>query len=71
MNEYLALGVPPVIEHGVLKFIGENKTSKEIADPQFVGVKIVHNHRTNICAKLNLHGINTLLKFAIEHRPYL
>ena len=58
-------------EHRILKLISEQKTSKEIADILHISVKTVHNHRTNICVKLELHGINALLKFAIEHRSSL
>jgi DNA-binding CsgD family transcriptional regulator len=36
-----------------------------------VSVNTINNHRTNICRKLDLHGINGLLKFAIEHKSSL
>jgi hypothetical protein len=31
----------------------------------------VTNHRANICAKLNLHGSHSLLKFAYDHKSAL
>jgi DNA-binding NarL/FixJ family response regulator len=59
------------MERRVLSLIAENKTSKEIAEELFISYKTVENHRSNICAKLNLHGSNALLKFAIENRTHI
>lgn len=58
-------------ERNILKFISENKTSKEIADILFLSHRTVENHRTNISNKLNLRGSHSLLKFAIENKSYL
>lgn len=58
-------------EREILKLIGESKTSKEISEQLFCSIKTVENHRTNISAKLNLSGSNTLLKFAITYRLLL
>jgi DNA-binding NarL/FixJ family response regulator len=58
-------------ERRILKFIGEDHTSKEIADMLDVSTKTVENHRLNICHKLNLHGSHSLLKFAFEHKSRL
>ncbi len=58
-------------EHRVLKLISENRTSREIADMLFVSLRTIENHRMNICNKLNLHGGNALLKFAIENKHCL
>ncbi|MCX6150793.1 MAG: response regulator transcription factor [Ignavibacteriales bacterium] len=55
-------------ERLVLKLISEKKTSKEIADVLFISKRTVENHRMNICNKLELHGINSLIKFAIENK---
>jgi len=55
----------------ILKLIGENKTSREIADQLCVSSKTVENHRTNIANKLEIHGSHNLLKFAIENKQYL
>ena len=55
-------------EKQILKLIAEKKTSKEIGDELFISKKTVENHRTNICSKLDLHGTNSLLKFAMENK---
>jgi len=52
----------------VLKLISENRTSKEIAAQLFISYRTVENHRTNICQKLDIHGSNALITFALEHR---
>lgn len=58
-------------ERNILRFISENKTSKEIAEVLFLSHRTVENHRTNISNKLNLKGSHSLLKFAIENKSYL
>lgn len=58
-------------ERRVLKYISENKTSREIADILFLSSRTVENHRTNICSKLNLKGSHSLIKFAIENKALL
>lgn len=59
------------MERRVLALIAENKTSKEIADELCISYKTVENHRANICAKLNLHGSNALLKFALDNKSLI
>jgi DNA-binding NarL/FixJ family response regulator len=58
-------------ERRVLKLIGEDYTSKEIANLLHLSVRTVDNHRQHICDKLNLHGTHSLLKFAFENSSYL
>jgi DNA-binding NarL/FixJ family response regulator len=55
----------------VLKLIAEQKTSREIAEALFISVRTVERHRLNIGTKLELHGSNALLKFALEHKQQL
>lgn len=55
-------------ERQVLGMIARHLTSREIADALHISVNTVNNHRNNICRKLDLHGINGLLKFAIENK---
>lgn len=58
-------------ERRILKLVGENKTSREIAAELFVSPRTIEAHRANIASKLNLHGSNSLLQFAIENRSAL
>lgn len=58
-------------ERRILKLIGEDLTSKQIADRLKLSVRTVDKHRQHICDKLNLHGTHSLLKFAFDHSAYL
>jgi len=58
-------------ERRILKLIGEDYTSKEIASLLQLSVRTVDNHRQHICNKLNLHGSHGLLKFAFDNSAYL
>ena len=58
-------------ELNIVRLISENMTSKDIAKELFISYKTVENHRTNICAKLELKGKNQLIRFAVEHRSLL
>jgi len=59
------------VERRILKLIGEDYTSKEIADRLKLSVRTVDNHRQHICNKLQLHGTHSLLKFAFDNSAYL
>jgi DNA-binding NarL/FixJ family response regulator len=74
--ESLTQKMPSIIdltptERRILKLIAEYKTSKEIADELCIHYRTVENHRTNICAKLDLHGTHALMKFALQHQSEL
>lgn len=58
-------------EKKILRFISQNKTSREIAEVLFLSHRTVENHRTNISNKLNLKGSHSLIKFAIENKSLL
>jgi DNA-binding NarL/FixJ family response regulator len=58
-------------ERRILKLVGEDYTSKEIADLLRLSVRTVDNHRQHICDKLKLHGTHSLLKFAFDNSAYL
>jgi DNA-binding NarL/FixJ family response regulator len=58
-------------ERRILKLVGEDYTSKEIASLLNLSVRTVENHRQHICDKLKLHGSHSLLKFAFDNSPYL
>ncbi len=55
----------------ILKLIGQNKTSKEMADELYLSIRTVQNHRNNIAQKLGLKGHHKLLQFALENKAYL
>jgi DNA-binding NarL/FixJ family response regulator len=63
-------GLTPA-ERRILKLIGEDYTSKEIAERLKLSVRTVDNHRQHICNKLKLHGTHSLLKFAFDNSAYL
>ncbi|MBC7798425.1 MAG: response regulator transcription factor [Pyrinomonadaceae bacterium] len=63
-------GLTPA-ELKIVKLIAESKSSKEIAGELFVSYRTIENHRSNICAKLDLHGSNSLMKFALENKSKL
>jgi len=54
-----------------LKFIAEDKTSKEIGEELFVSYRTVETHRANISRKLDLHASLALVKFAAIHKSEL
>lgn len=58
-------------ERRILRLIAEYKTSKEIAGELYVSYRTVETHRTNICAKLEIHGSHALMKFALSHKSEL
>jgi DNA-binding NarL/FixJ family response regulator len=58
-------------EHRILTLIAQSKSSKDIADSLNISYRTVETHRSNIATKLNLHGPNSLLKFALEHKSSL
>lgn len=55
-------------EQRVLKLVSETKSNQQIADELFISIRTVENHRSNICAKLNLQGKNALLSYALTNK---
>ena len=58
-------------EKRVLRLIAQERSSKEIATELFIHYRTVENHRNSICQKLDIHGPNALLKFALKHKTEL
>jgi DNA-binding CsgD family transcriptional regulator len=52
-------------EKEVLEFIGQGKTSKQIAHTLKLSVYTVNNHRKHICKKAGLHSTAQLVAFAV------
>ena len=65
------LAVLTVAEHKVLRQIAAGLSSGQIAEQNNLSVRTIHSHRQNICRKLGLSGINSLIRFASEHRSAL
>lgn len=53
-------------EQEILKLIAEGKSSREIAELLDLSVKTVHNHRTRLMTKLDIHRNADLVKYAIR-----
>ena len=58
-------------ERRILRLIADQKTSRDIAAELFISIRTVERHRLNICDKLNLHGSNALMRFALENKQQL
>ena len=58
-------------ERRILKMIAEDKTSRDIAEQLSISVRTVERHRQNICDKLDIHGSNALMKFALANKEQL
>jgi two-component system response regulator NreC len=53
-------------EQEILKLIAEGNSSREIAELLDLSVKTVHNHRTRLMTKLDIHRNTDLVKYAIR-----
>jgi DNA-binding NarL/FixJ family response regulator len=51
-------------ERAILRRIGQNKSSKEIASELGISTRTVDSHRSNICRTLGIHGNYALTRFA-------
>lgn len=58
-------------ERLVLKHISKDMTTKEVAVEMNISPHTVTNHRANICAKLEIQGSHSLLKFAFDNKGLL
>jgi DNA-binding NarL/FixJ family response regulator len=58
-------------ERRILRLIADSKTSREIAAELFISIRTVERHRLNICDKLDIHGSNALIRFALENKQQL
>ena len=58
-------------ERSVLKLIAAYQTNNQIAETLFISPATVKTHRRNICAKLELEGNHSLMKFAVEYQSKL
>ena len=58
-------------EQNVLRLIAAEKTTRQIAEELHISPRTVDRHRSNICDKLDLHGANALIRFALSHKSEL
>jgi DNA-binding NarL/FixJ family response regulator len=70
-EEQFSLSALTAAERKILKLIAQERSTKEIAETLFVSPRTVDTHRNNICQKLNLHGSNSLYKFAMDVKHLL
>ena len=55
-------------EREVLQLLTEAKSNKEVAAALGMTTKTAETHRAHIMAKLNLHSMSELVRYAIRHR---
>lgn len=54
-------------EREVLQLIAEGRSNKEVANTLGIGLKTVETHRANVMAKLDLHSVADLVRYAIRN----
>jgi DNA-binding NarL/FixJ family response regulator len=52
----------------VLQLLAEGKSNKEIGTPLRTTTRTAETHRTHLMAKLNVHSMNELVRYAIRNR---
>jgi len=55
-------------EREILQLVAEGMTNHEIADKLCISASTVDTHRKNIMAKLDIHSVAGLVKYAIRHK---
>lgn len=58
-------------ERRILRLVARDKTTAEIAAFLSLSPRTIDHHRSNICQKLGLSGINALLRFALQHKTQI
>ena len=61
-----AFSVLTTREREVLQLLAEGKSTQQIASELYISVKTVETHRQKIMAKLDIHNLADLIKFAIR-----
>ena len=51
----------------VLKLVSQGLSSRQLAHQRGVGERTVETHRAHISRRLDLHGPNALLRYALSH----
>ena len=55
-------------EREIVQLLAEGKSNKEAADVLHISVKTVETHRSHVMAKLNLHSMSDLVRYAVRNR---
>ncbi len=55
-------------EREILQLVVEGLTNQEISDKLCISISTVDTHRKNIMAKLDIHSVAGLVKYAIRHK---
>ncbi len=55
-------------EREVLQLLAEGKSSKEVAVALDITLKTVETHRANLMAKLDLHSLASLVRYAVRNK---
>ena len=63
-----ASGVLTARERQIVQLLAEGKSNKEAADVLGISVKTVETHRSHIMAKLNLHSMSDLVRYAVRNQ---
>jgi len=54
-------------EREIVQLLAEGKSNKEVAVSLNISVKTAETHRSHIMAKLNLHSVGQLVRYAIRN----
>lgn len=58
-------------ERNILRLVAAERTTRQIAEELGISPRTVDRHRANICDKLDLHGTNALIRYALRYRSEL
>jgi DNA-binding NarL/FixJ family response regulator len=62
------LGVLTAREREIVQLLAEGQSNKEVADTLGISVKTVETHRAHVMAKLNLHSMSDLVRYAVRNQ---
>lgn len=55
-------------EREIVQLLAEGQSNKEAADTLGISVKTVETHRSHVMAKLNLHSMSDLVRYAVRNQ---
>jgi DNA-binding NarL/FixJ family response regulator len=62
------LGALTAREREIVQLLAEGQSNKEVADTLGISVKTVETHRSHVMAKLNLHSMSDLVRYAVRNQ---